>query len=121
MDLFVIAIKELGVQILVEIVWLDNLHHSRLARPWRARKPDMRVALRLEEITALMDHRLDLFTIGEVVAWKLMEGFRFFTLLNHTLHLNDDIIQLALLFFITAFRDLGFRRWLVLWQNAILV
>ena len=92
MDSTVVAVKELGVEVLVVVVWVDDHEDRRLATAWCTRYPDMRVSVRLEKVTMLVDDALKLFAIGEVVAWKLFERFIVFTTFQHVFHLDDDII-----------------------------
>ena len=106
MDSAVIAIKELGVQVLVVVVGVHDHEDRRLSTARCAIHPHMRVAVGLEKVTVLMDDALELFPVGKVVARKLLEGFVIFTTFQHVFHLDDDIIQLALLLQITALRHL---------------
>lgn len=114
------AVEEFGVEVLVEVVGIDELHESGLARSWSSIQPDMWVTVGLEEVTALVDDALEFFTVREVVAWKLFECFVVFTTFNHILHLDDDIVKLAFLFLFRAFLDLGGRVRFVLRTGTML-
>ena len=81
----------------------------------------MWVAIALKEVTTLVDDGLELLTVGKVVTRKLLECLVVFTAFDHIFHLNDDFIQLALLFDITALRHLIRCSHLVQRQRAIFV
>jgi hypothetical protein len=114
------AVEEFGVEVLVEVLGIDELHESGLARSWSSKQPDMRVAIGLEVITTLVKDALELFTVDKKVAWKLFECLVVFATFNHVLHLDDNVIKLAFLFLFRAFLDLGGRVRFVLWTGTML-
>ena len=104
---FIEAIEEFGVEVFVEVFWIDDLKESGFTSTWVTAEPDVWIGVGSEEVATLMNHRLEFFTVGEVVPWELGEGFLFVAFLDEGFHLDDDVVKLALFFLITTFGNLG--------------
>lgn len=99
---WIIQIKEAVLEGLVVVVGIHDLKDGTLSRSWVALDPDVRVAVGFELVAFLNRECLDLFSVLEVVARELLEGFLVLSVVEHGAHLNEDVIQLSFLFFVAT-------------------
>lgn len=104
----VVEVEELVVEVLLEVVRVDKSKNSALAASSRAMNPQMRVAIAVELVATLESEGLDLLSILEEGTRELGKRLGVFPLFDHASHLDEDVVNLALLFFIAS---LGEERW----------
>lgn len=95
----IVEIEEAVVEVLLVVLGVDEGEHSRLTAACWAVNPHVRVTIGGELVAFLQGESLNLLAVLKVRPGKLLEGAVVVAGLNHATHLDQDVVDLALLFF----------------------